>query len=328
MAMNMLLVLILACLTIIGHGQQAQSPDAFVSDRRVNHRHPHYHATVRDTASQLNLLVTFLLAFNPLGAFTPGAPLPIRSAKERSKRLVSQPLLGPTVWSAGLLSKDDEFMNYGIYTDPVHPAAVDHPQPLMANMYCRLLDGTNITGKRVLEIGSGNGGGASVLYNHHKPAMYVGLDAPSHVAPSNARFSQFGASSLVFVDGDPCKIPFPDDSFDVVVSVESSHLYESFRSFLEEVKRVLVPNGRFLLEDFRESAKEMAVMQTQVEDVFGTALGVFDISSNVATSVEKNPEYIQKRIDLCAESTSREECEQYWASTNFPSYMFKIQLLE
>jgi len=218
-------------------------------------------------------------------------------------------------------------MNYGMYTDPIHPGAVDHPQAHMANMYCQVVEGTNITGRRVLEVGSGRGGGARVLQKYHQPAIYVGLDlVSSQVATSNERLARFGPSSLVFVQGNACDLPFPDNSFDVVINVESSHNYEPFKRFAEEVHRVLVPNGDFLLEDFRGSDEELTQMQQDLTDVFGEGYQVEDISSNVQTSLDMNQEYIQQRIEKCSKFASRRHCEGYWIfGGRDPTRIFRIK---
>jgi len=57
--------------------------------------------------------------------------------------------------------------------------------------------------------------------------------------------------NLSFSEGDAESIAYPDNSFDVVINVESSHCYPSFNKFLSEVKRVLNPGGLLLLADFR-----------------------------------------------------------------------------
>jgi ubiquinone/menaquinone biosynthesis C-methylase UbiE len=57
---------------------------------------------------------------------------------------------------------------------------------------------------------------------------------------------------LEFKVGDAESLPFPDNTFDAVINVESSHCYPAFETFLSEVRRVLRPGGHFLYADFRE----------------------------------------------------------------------------
>ena len=65
--------------------------------------------------------------------------------------------------------------------------------------------------------------------------------------------------NLIFCVGDSEKIRFENESFDVVLNVESSHCYGNIPLFLAEVKRVLKPGGFFLWADFR-LAEEMPVL--------------------------------------------------------------------
>ncbi|GIS42930.1 MAG: hypothetical protein Ct9H90mP15_09700 [Candidatus Neomarinimicrobiota bacterium] len=45
-------------------------------------------------------------------------------------------------------------------------------------------------------------------------------------------------------------MPFDNDSYDVIINVESSHCYPSIPQFLSEVKRVLKPGGFFAWTEF------------------------------------------------------------------------------
>eukprot|EP00930_Biecheleria_cincta_P072756 TRINITY_DN60104_c0_g1_i1.p1 TRINITY_DN60104_c0_g1~~TRINITY_DN60104_c0_g1_i1.p1 ORF type:complete len:316 (+),score=47.65 TRINITY_DN60104_c0_g1_i1:143-1090(+) len=228
-------------------------------------------------------------------------------------------------------SDDDELMNYGLHTDPLHPAAVEHPQAHMANMYAMLADRSPLTSKRVLEVGSGRGGGAAVLSRWHQPAQYVGLDlVATQVSSSNRRLASFGSSPLVFVQGDAQDIPFPNSSFDVVINVESSHNYPNFMKFLKEVRRVLAKGGVLLIEDFRNDDADMNAMMAQLKDVFGEdGVTATNISSNVVASMEMRREYIEERIAECEKFSSRDYCYWYWwGGGTLPTFVFTCQLVE
>ena len=55
--------------------------------------------------------------------------------------------------------------------------------------------------------------------------------------------------NLEFLEGDALNIPFNDNSYDIVLNVESSHCYPDIPKFLSEVKRVLKPGGFFVWTD-------------------------------------------------------------------------------
>ena len=56
---------------------------------------------------------------------------------------------------------------------------------------------------------------------------------------------------LSFQQGNAQALAMKDESFDVVLNVESSHRYPDFNAFLGEVSRILEPGGHFLFTDFR-----------------------------------------------------------------------------
>lgn len=162
----------------------------------------------------------------------------------------------------GLLSRfwrDDDwrFMNYG-FAGKGEPFALrpeDEPDRAFIGLYQQAVDGLPITGARVLEVGSGRGGGARYIARYHAPASVVGLDySPETVRRAQALNADTPA--LSFETGDAEKLPFPDGSFDVVVNIESSHCYADVPAFAREVSRVLKVGGVFTFADMR--AKSMA----------------------------------------------------------------------
>lgn len=145
-----------------------------------------------------------------------------------------------------LTANDVVFLNYGYEEDP--PMGVPLSPPDEANrfpiqLYHRTAAQVDLHGKRVLEVGCGHGGGASYLMRTFRPASYTGLDLNS----DGIEFcrQRHNVAGLKFVQGDAENLPFPDESFDVVINIESSHLYAQFPRFLAEVARVLVPGGIF-----------------------------------------------------------------------------------
>ena len=128
-------------------------------------------------------------------------------------------------------------------------AASDEPNRFCIQLYHRTATQVDLSGKRVLEVGCGHGGGASYLMRTLHPASYTGLDLnPAGIAFCRKRHNLPG---LDFVQGDAENLPFADESFDAVINIESSHLYPRFPRFLAEVARVLRPGGHFLYADLR-----------------------------------------------------------------------------
>src|SRR6202012_3533303 len=155
-----------------------------------------------------------------------------------------------------LSAQDVVFLNYGYEEDPpmsLPLTASDEPNRASIQLYYRTATQVDLSGKRVLEVGCGHGGGASYLMRTLHPASYTGLDLkPVGIAFCRKRHNLPG---LDFVQGDAENLPFPDQSFDAVINIESSHCYPRFPRFLAEVARVLRPGGHFLYADLRAGAR-------------------------------------------------------------------------
>lgn len=100
-----------------------------------------------------------------------------------------------------------------------------------------------VKGRTVLDIASGSGYGTASLA---KTATHVtGVDV-SKEAIDYAR-ENYSAENIDYKLGDGRNIPLEDTSVDIVVSFETIEHIEDYRFFMSEVKRVLKPDGLFLL---------------------------------------------------------------------------------
>jgi fatty-acid O-methyltransferase len=152
------------------------------------------------------------------------------------------------------LDDDVLFMNWAYEQDPpmdlpLDPADESHRYPIQL-YHCTATQSGGLTGKQVLEVGCGRGGGASYLTRALGPASYVGLDLNAAGIRFCRRRHQL--PGLEFVVGHAENLPFPQGSFDAVINIESSHCYPHFDRFLSEVTRVLRPGGMFLYADIRQ----------------------------------------------------------------------------
>ena len=149
--------------------------------------------------------------------------------------------------------KDVVFLNWGYEEDPPMGLALDpsdEPNRYCIQHYHHTATQADLSGKQVLEVSCGHGGGAAYLVRTLHPASYTGLDYnPDGIAFAQRRHNVPG---LDFVHGDAESLPFPDESFDVVLNVEASHAYPHFDRFLSEMVRVLRPGGHFVYTDFRD----------------------------------------------------------------------------
>lgn len=196
------------------------------------------------------------------------------------------------------------FLNYAFETDPplaIPLAPEDELNRACIQLYHHVGTQVNSSGKEVLEVSCGHGGGASYLTQALNPAKYTGLD----LNPKGIEFCQKRhlLPGLKFVQGDAQNLPFPDNSFDTVVNVEASHCYPDFPKFLAEVARVLKPGGYFLYTDFRfsdgiakwEDALENAPLKMkQGRDISADVLRGMEINSarSVALLDKKLPKFL------------------------------------
>ena len=126
----------------------------------------------------------------------------------------------------------------------------------------RLLDRLPWSGsERVLDVGCGRGL-LAIAAAHRVPAgSVVGIDVWDHAALTNNRPESVlqnaqieGVGNRVDVQhGDAREIPFPDGSFDVVLSnfvIHELRTRPDRERMMQEVARVLKPGGRVALVDF------------------------------------------------------------------------------
>ncbi|MFV0442174.1 MAG: class I SAM-dependent methyltransferase [Planctomycetaceae bacterium] len=104
--------------------------------------------------------------------------------------------------------------------------------------------GEFVLGKRVLEVGCGNGAGTAGLYERGATeAVGVDVDAAA-IERASKRFSQPG---LRFLISSGSELPVDENSLDVVVSLETIEHVEDHQTLLAEFTRALAPGGLLLL---------------------------------------------------------------------------------
>lgn len=200
--------------------------------------------------------------------------------------------------ASGLRSPKWTFMNFGfVPPDGDAPALEprDEPDRLSIQLYHRVASAIDLRSRRVLEIGSGRGGGAAFLARYHGPAHVTGADFSAHAVALSRAFHA-GVPNLDFAEGDAERLPFPDASFDAVVNVESSHCYGSMDRFLHEVGRVLRPGGCFLFADFRAAAEVPDLMRTLDAQPGWQRVDHEDITAAVVTALEAGDAHKRKLI--------------------------------
>src|SRR6266542_2273257 len=107
-------------------------------------------------------------------------------------------------------------------------------------------------GARVLEVGCGPGR-LSIRLARHRALDVTGVDLdPAMIQRARANADRAGEQPRPsFLVGDVASLPYPDRSFDLVISTLSMHHWADPRAGLAEIGRVLRPGARALVWDFR-----------------------------------------------------------------------------
>jgi ubiquinone/menaquinone biosynthesis C-methylase UbiE len=106
-------------------------------------------------------------------------------------------------------------------------------------------------GGSVLDVGTGPGVLLVELARHRPDLRLTGVDlSPDMVAAAERNLATFGDRATART-GDVTDLPFPDGSFDLIVSSLSLHHWDDPAAAVPELARVLRPGGRVHIYDFR-----------------------------------------------------------------------------
>lgn len=195
-----------------------------------------------------------------------------------------------------------EILNYGLSSEKLHACAAKvkagrpgYTLPFNyttgANMYQELISKSpvKLKGAKVLDLASGRGGGTAFISDCYCPAQIMGLElSPKQIKHAQSRYGRMeGSCPVKYVEGNAMDLPFENNTFDVVLNIQSSFEFPSYRKFAEEVQRVLRPGGALLHADLRflkDSQTDTAVL----EDVFRKPVEPVDVSQQVLRSFNEN----------------------------------------
>ena len=106
-------------------------------------------------------------------------------------------------------------------------------------------------GERVLDLGSGAGTDSLIAAQMVGERGHVtGIDmTPEMLAKARAAAAEMGASNVKFVESEAERLPFLDESFDVVISNGVIDLIPDKDAVFAELFRVLAPGGRMQIAD-------------------------------------------------------------------------------
>ena len=115
-----------------------------------------------------------------------------------------------------------------------------------------LLEGFEVGGREVLDIGCGTGGADVLLVEEHGASKVVGIDVEQPLIDRATKLAQEKRllGELEFILVEPGPLPFAERSFDMVFSKDAILQIPNKPSLFEDVYRVLRPGGVFVAGDW------------------------------------------------------------------------------
>ncbi len=152
-------------------------------------------------------------------------------------------------------------------------------------LYKQLIAFIETKNKKILEVGSGRGNGASYIYRHYMPQQYTGID----LSGKSIEYckSHYNIPGLEFMKGEPENLPFPSHSYDVVINVQFIQSFINTQNYFDEVYRVLTRGGHFLMTDMikKEFVDKICY---QLIDIGFEIVSVKDMTDKIIANIEEN----------------------------------------
>lgn len=189
----------------------------------------------------------------------------------------------------------------------INLADKDEKERMSLQLYYRtatcLMTAEDLRGKTILEVSSGRGGGLDYLVRNFGLQKGIGLDLSSNNIDW-CKKTYSGNDKLEFVLGNA--ETFVDDgsipaaSVDLVISVDSAHLYPHFERFINQTKKVLKVGGQVCISDFM-STEKMPVREKILKEEPGLKLQRReDTTRNILHAMDLDGERRKKLVEAHA----------------------------
>jgi len=189
------------------------------------------------------------------------------------------------------------FFNHGYYDEKMMKYDRDERAwKNNINLYFHLLKIIDLDKKDIslLDIGCGLGYGSSLIKKYFNFDNVFAIDINQNLIHhakqlfNNVEYDCQNANNL----------NFDDNTFDIVYNIESNHCYRNDKNFYKEVKRVLKPNGLFLITDAFKPKDEDFTFEKNVNEVGLYILEKRNITHKVLQSTIDEINYFNIRHNL------------------------------
>ncbi len=138
----------------------------------------------------------------------------------------------------------------------------------LGHYYARKLKNSGFFDGRIIDVGCGFGEMCMVLAKEIPDCEVVGVDLSKPLLDyaRDSIYKESIKSSVKFEIGNVEKMSFEDNSFDVVFSVNMVHWVSDPISMLNEIERILKPQGYLFIKDLRYSW--LKVFEKEINNAF------------------------------------------------------------
>ncbi len=145
-----------------------------------------------------------------------------------------------------------DFINFGYWKNV--PTVISEYDVIEANknLYRQVFQRLSLDDQdKILEIGSGHGGGCALLSSSHSIKSITGLDyLAAHIEHSQKKHSSLvELGKLQFLQGAAESIPMPDSSINKIYTIEALQHFNAQHA-IPECYRVLSPSGKLVISTF------------------------------------------------------------------------------
>lgn len=191
------------------------------------------------------------------------------------------------------------FMNHGFF--PTSEDLSDVPFRHQVSLYSEAVSKIDLYEKNILEIGCGRGGGSQWISKNNNISSYHACDISEESIDFCKKNNDL--ENVFYSVMDSQNLNYEENSFDLIICIESSHGYKNMELFFENARRVLKETGQLVLLDnyvLGDIAVEKQLMS--LESVKRSAQGFSvleykDITDNVKEACRKDINLIDDWVE-------------------------------